>query len=294
MNLGQALVLVLSFPVLGILLAALTILEQRVLGGPNPSPGDRASAGEPAQPPAAFPGHPGRDPEDARGPQPPAAHQPGMASPGQELPPVARPVPPASQARPPHPRSGQSGVPGHTAAARAAPPPRQAPPGFATPAARAASILRLRWPTRDTISGTRVPPQPPAGRYPDHAPARGAGSAARGDLATGPITAPGQDRRPARQRTWWPRRPGPGRPSAWTRRSRGSWPSRPAASAGAATGRHQPRGRRGCLPMPWNWGDLRGSGNYEGGENPALVGRRSEHRAGRGRGPGPPAPASST
>jgi hypothetical protein len=132
MNLGQALVLVLSFPVLGILLAALTILEQRVLGGPSPSPGDRASAGEPGQPPAAFPGHPGRDPDDARGPQPPAAHQPGMASPGQELPPVAGSVPRASQARPPHPRSGQS-VPGHTAAARAAP-------------AAAAGAARLRHP----------------------------------------------------------------------------------------------------------------------------------------------------
>jgi hypothetical protein len=202
MNLGQALVLVLSFPALGILLAALTILEQRVLGGPSPSPGDRASAGEPAQPPAAFPGHPGRDPDDARGPQPPAAHQPGMASPGQELRPAARSVPPASQARPPHPHSRQSGVPGHTAAPAAGAARLRHPGGprrrhLAAALAHAGHHLRHPRATATSsrpLSGSRA--------------SRGADSAARGDLATGPITAPGQDRRPAGQRAWWPRRPG--------------------------------------------------------------------------------------
>jgi Domain of unknown function (DUF1918) len=47
MNLGQALVLVLSFPVVGLILAALTALEKWALSEPGTSPDSRASAEKP-------------------------------------------------------------------------------------------------------------------------------------------------------------------------------------------------------------------------------------------------------
>ena len=47
MDLGQALLLVLSFPALAILLAAVTLIEERVLGGPAASPpGNQPETGD--------------------------------------------------------------------------------------------------------------------------------------------------------------------------------------------------------------------------------------------------------